>query len=425
MIAVDHPDALMDVPVSIELRQFPPRQRINITAVQEFPSGSRWLARAVFMSDNFGGVRVAQQAPLEGTYDGVSAMGLVWSAERLPGEVRTLSDGWIMQPSFVHLTAEGPDGARAELRLRRRAVGAGVTRQLVRTDGLVGTLFLPPGEGPHPAVLVVGGGGGGIDEYRGAMLASRGFAALNLHYFGIEGLPRGLVNIPLEYFEKAIGWMRSQGWLRDRLLAVWGESRGGELALLLGATFSEINAVAAWVPSGVIFWPLGALEPGDTRPPAAWTYRGRPLPYLQEANSEVDAPPKIEPGLEISYAPIYMGHLQDQRAVERAAIPVERTKGPILLVSGTDDQMWPSSVLADIAMRRLEAHAHPFPFRHLKYEGAGHLVLLPYGPRTVRSLRIGGGLYSQGGTPKLDSEAGADAWQRLLEFLRSAIEARG
>ena len=36
-------------------------------------------------------------------------------------------------------------------------------------------------------------------------------------------------------------------------------------------------------------------------------------------------------------------------------------------------------------------------------------------PRTVRSLKVGGALYSQGGTPKLDAEAGADAWQKLLE----------
>jgi hypothetical protein len=29
-----------------------------------------------------------------------------------------------------------------------------------------------------------------------------------------------------------------------------GPSRGGELALLLGATFPDINAASAWVPSG-------------------------------------------------------------------------------------------------------------------------------------------------------------------------------
>lgn len=69
--------------------------------------------------------------------------------------------------------------------------------------------------------------------------------------------------------------MRAQTWFDSRLLAVWGASRGGELALLLGATFPEINAVAAWVPSGVVFWALGIAEPGDTRPRAAWTFRGR------------------------------------------------------------------------------------------------------------------------------------------------------
>src|SRR5437868_12845525 len=122
------------------------------------------------------------------------------------------------------LEATSPDGTRAEFTFERRVAGPGVTRHPVRTEGIVGTLFLPPGDGPHPAVIVLNGGGGGIDEYRGAILASHGYAAL------------------------AIRWMRAQPWLRNHFLAVWGESRGGELALLLGATFTEINAVVAWVP---------------------------------------------------------------------------------------------------------------------------------------------------------------------------------
>ncbi len=110
------------------------------------------------------------------------------------------------------------------------------------------------------------------------MLASRGYAAFNLAYFAEPGLPRGLVNIPLEYFENAIRWMRAQPWLRDGFLAAWGPSRGGELALLLGATFPDINAVSAWVPSGVMFWPIGLAEQGDTRPPASWTWRDKTRP---------------------------------------------------------------------------------------------------------------------------------------------------
>ena len=41
-------------------------------------------------------------------------------------------------------------------------------------------------------------------------------------------------------------------------------------------------------------------------------------------------------------------------AVERAAIPVERTNGPILLVSGQDDQMWPSAQMGQLVIERLD-----------------------------------------------------------------------
>lgn len=429
-IVVDQPVALIDARVAIELRGFPPRQPIAITAIQTFPSGSRWRARATFMSDDDGCVYVARQAPVSGTYDDVSAMGLIWSAERLPGEVQPMPADYTMQPWFVEFEATGVDGARAEFTLERRVAGPGVTRHPIHADGIVGTLFLPPGAGPHPSVIVLTGGGGGIDEYRGALLASHGYAALNLGYFAMPGLPRGLVNIPLEYFENAIRWMRAQPWLRDRFLAVWGESRGGELALLLGATFNEINAVVAWVPSGVVFWPLGPAEPADMRPRAAWTFRGKPLPYLQENNTSVGPLPVAEAGRPVAYAPFYLSQLRDARAVERAIIPVEKTQGPILLVSGIDDQMWPSSALADIAMRRLETYRHPYPFRHLKYKGAGHLILVPGGPRTSRTLRLSRVeglsdlLLAMGGTPKADAEAGEGAWRSLLKFLEAGVKAR-
>ena len=429
MIVVDRPVALIDTEIAIELRGFPPRQPVTITAIQTFPNMSRWQGRTTYMSDDNGCVYVARQAPVSGTYDGVSAMGLIWSAQRLPGETKPPPADFIMQPWFVELEATSPGGMRAELNLQRRVAGPGVKRHAIRSDGIVGTLFLPPGDGPHPAVIVLSGGGGGIDEYRGAILASHGYAALNLGYFAMEGLPRGLVNIPLEYFENAIRWMRAQPWLHDHFLAVWGESRGGELALLLGATFSEINAVIAWAPSGVMFWALGLAEPADTRPRAAWTFRGKPLPYLQENNVSMEPLPPVEPGRPVAFAPVYLSHLRDTRAVERATIPVEKTRGPILLVSGSDDQMWPSSALADIALRRLEAHQHPYPFRHLKYEGAGHLILVPGGPRTTRTLRLqvegmSDWLLSMGGTAKTDAAAGVDAWRSLLDFLEASVKRR-
>jgi hypothetical protein len=90
--------------------------------------------------------------------------------------------------------------------------------------------------------------------------------------------------------------------------------------------------------------------------------------------------------------------------------------------------MWPSSVLADIAMRRLESNGFKFPFRHLKYEGAGHLILLPWGPRTTHIIGFkadwsSGLVYAQGGTPRTDAEAGADAWHQMLQFLEAGASA--
>jgi dienelactone hydrolase len=428
VIVVDQPAPLFDATVAIEVRGFPARQPVTITAIQMYPNMSRWQGRATFMSDDEGCVYVARQAPISGTYDGVSAMGLIWSAELLPGQTRTPPPGSIMQPKPVQLEATSPDGTRAELMLERHVAAPGVTRTLIRTEGIVGTLFLPPNDGPHPAVVVLNGGDGGIDEYRGALLASHGYAALNLGYFGMDGLPRGLVNIPLEYFENAIRWMRRQPWLGDHFLAVWGESRGGELALLLGATFPEINAIIAWVPSGVVFWALGLAEPGDTRPRAAWTFQGKPLPYLQENNTSMGTL-RAEADRPAAFASYYLGQLRDSSAVERATIPVEKTRGPILLVSGTDDHMWPSTALADIAMRRLETHRYSYPFRHLKYEGAGHQIRVPGGPQTVRTLRLrvegaSAQLLDMGGSTKADAAAGSDAWRSVLEFLEAGVKGR-
>ncbi len=430
MIVVDRPIALVDAEIRIELRGLRPRQAVTLTAIQTFPNASRWQAQATFTSDESGRVEVARQAPVKGSYDGVSAMGLFWSAERLPGERLAPPAGSIMTPRLVHLEATCPDGTRAEKTLERQVAGPGVTRQEIRSDGVVGTLFLPPGAGPHPAVIALSGGGGGINEYWGAILASQGYAALALGYFNAEGLPRGLVEVPLEYFENAIRWLRSQAWLRDHFLAVWGPSRGGELALLLGATFPEINTVIAWVPSGVLFWALGPSEPGEAGPRAAWTYRGRALPYLQEDNPGASVAPRQEaPGRPVAWTPAYLAHLEDARSVQRATIPVEKIRGPVLLVSGSDDRMWPSSALADIALRRLESHRHPFPFRHLRYEGAGHTILVPYGPTTQRVVELpvqgfDGYLLDQGGSAKADASAGADAWRKVLDFLADAAEGR-
>jgi dienelactone hydrolase len=74
---------------------------------------------------------------------------------------------------------------------------------------LVGTLFCPYTPGAHPVVIALGGVGGGLREDGAEALASEGFAALTLAYFGVDPLPRKLVGSPLKPLERAIEWLKS------------------------------------------------------------------------------------------------------------------------------------------------------------------------------------------------------------------------
>src|SRR5262245_19038606 len=70
----------------------------------------------------------------------------------------------------------------------------------------------------------------GTDAIR-IVVAAHGYAVLNLGYFKYADLPKELVNIPLESFEEGLKWLEKQECVAAGRLAVWGPSRGGELAL--------------------------------------------------------------------------------------------------------------------------------------------------------------------------------------------------
>lgn len=59
------------------------------------------------------------------------------------------------------------------------------------------------GPGPFPAILDMWGGGGGLMEYRAALLASRGYAVLALAYTGHKDVPpsKEVFEPKLSYFE--------------------------------------------------------------------------------------------------------------------------------------------------------------------------------------------------------------------------------
>ena len=272
--------------------------------------------------------------------------------------------------------------------------------------------------------MLGGSEGGLLGEGVAATLARRGYAALALAYFGTRSLPLELVEIPLEYFAGALRWLRSRPETDGDRVALMGGSKGGELALLLGATYREdIRAVVGYVPSGVVYGGV-SFDPWyyvrGVR--SSWTYRGQPVPFLDASPGPLDsvrwttlplpAWPFFAvwptPNYPVAFRRAYERPLHgDGRALAAAAIPVEKIGGPVLLVSGEDDQIWPAARLSEMVMGRLRAKGHPFAYGHLRYEGAGHMILPPgLGRFSTPSF------LEMGGSPEADRHATEDSGKR-------------
>jgi dienelactone hydrolase len=103
--------------------------------------------------------------------------------------------------------------------------------------------------------VLLGGSEGGLPNgYAAGLLASHGYSVLALAYFDEPGLPPELQRIPLEYFQRAISWLAKQPDVDPTRITLIGSSRGGEAALLIGATYPQlVRAVAAYVPSDRVY----------------------------------------------------------------------------------------------------------------------------------------------------------------------------
>ena len=291
----------------------------------------------------------------------------------------------------------------------------------VSDDGLVANLYLPAGQGPHPLVIVLSGSDGGVASasWYGEPLASIGYAALALAYFAMDGLPLDLVEIPLEYFKRAIDWARKHPAIDGDRIAIIGSSRGSEAALLAAATYPEIRLVVANVPSHVSWGGIHRV-PGTSV--AAWSLNGVGVPFMPLVR-----PPRDGEAFRGVFEESLRAAGSDR---QDAAIPVERVNGPILFVSGTSDQIWPCTMMAGLAVERLRRHAFAFDVEHAQYEDAGHAILMP----TFRMSQVSNawpassyhqpawaarqGLPQMGGTPEGNRLARMNAWPRMLEFLR-------
>lgn len=408
--------AFIGQPVKIILRDFPTRQLVAVQLLCTNALGQIWQSHAEFLTDRHGNANLATQVPISGTYRHADPAGLFWSQSFADSNAPAL--GKSLDPWHYNLMASVNSRTLATATMERYFLSPGVRQIQVRDHGLRGTLFLPSGRGPWPAVIVLGGSEGGMPYPPGnAYLAAKGYAVFALAYFRYEDLPKSLESIPLEYFRTAIQWLQARDDIRRNSIAVMGGSRGGELTLLLGATFPEIHAVVAISASSVLWGGLSTNS--DSWETPAWTWHGKPLPFMNDLKltdgewREANQIYQTNSGAASAWFVIQHGN---PAAVAAAAIPVDKINGPILLISGREDKLWPSTQMEDMVMKRLAEARHPFPDGHLAYPGAGHFIPVPNAPTTT-SLVV-----DLGGDPEQTAAAAADVWPRIVKFLNQSLK---
>jgi dienelactone hydrolase len=385
-ILVAAPDALFDAALGVTVTGAPAGRRITIAASATDAAGHVWRSSAAFTADSSGRIDPARTAPVIGDYTGVHDTGLLWSMTA-PGVL-----SYIAPAMIVHLAASLDGRTVATASLTREWVAASVAERVttVPQEGFDGTLYSPRDTATRrPAVLAFGGSEGGADTgiLVARALASKGYPALGIGYFGAPGLPGTLGDIPLEYFVTALRWLARQPGVDPHHIDVYGVSRGSEAALLLGADFPGlVYGVIAGSPSSVV----NVGYPDEARP--AWTLQGHPIPHVR-AGEFGDPQPAGDPA---------------------AVIGVERISGPVFLICGLDDALWPSCPYTKAVAGRLGRRS----YTELQEPEAGHYVGVPV-PGWIETPDA-----RHGGTQEADARGRLDAWPKLLSYLAAQATPR-
>ena len=354
-------------PVHVSISGLPAAGLVTVQARTTDDQGRPWQSAAVFRASDAGTLNLATAVPVSGSYHTADAAGLLWSLR--PAFTTSPDTAFATSRGFtIRLQVLTGGHVRATATLQRQ-LPVTTSTQTVRQDGFAATLYTSAAVRPGaPAVVVLGGYPGGEDIPVALGLAMSGYPALAVGYFDQPGLPQCQCSTPLEYFARAVSWLRAQPAGRGRPVVLYGASDGAQAALLTASYLPHLaDAVVASSPTDIIHAAAGGTGPG-------WTFGGKPL----------------EAGM---------------------LIPVTKIRIPLLMGDGGQDAVWDSAGSASAIAGELDRSPGHAPVTNLYYPGAGHYYfgMPPYYPFFTNA--------SLGGTLPANALATEQFWTRMITFL--------
>ncbi|KAM6896133.1 peroxisomal succinyl-coenzyme A thioesterase-like [Lycodopsis pacificus] len=405
--------ALVDETFKVAVQNLPPGSPVTLHSLHLSEDKDFWEAFGHYISDHRGTVSLTEDFSFGGTYTGKEAMGLLWSMRPVPGsrEGLRLRKMNVCSPLLVNISVYSghvEEGFREQAPLasaltERWYMGPGVRRMEVREKGVRGTLFLPPGPGPFPGLLDMWGGGGGLLEYRSALLASHGYVSLALEYFPTDDLKSA--DIEFNYFQTAFNIVSEHPQVIPDRVGMFGLSLGSIVTNYLAVESSVIKPRCCVCISGIHVYLRGKILKGFSRLLFSNAHKLR----VDENNHEI---------WQNRFLPI-----PDDLSQK---VDVGKINCPMLLVNGRDDQNLPTVEYAEDMAKMMRAAGKEHLLTRIEYLGTGHLIEPPYSPHFRATKFIKDGTKEKvillwGGQTKPHSDAQEDSWKKILAFLQQHL----
>lgn len=449
-VVLDAPATITDADdLHIRLTGLVAREPVVVHSIRRFgvwekeDASGRWVERprilhawAEYRAGDQGLLDTSRARPLRATFPGRAVSGLLWSGRR-KGAPELSS---VALPELYETEKLGTAVALAVTQsgkvVARREVGFAPPKNLfvgtVEREGLNGVFAAPEGARALPTLILLHGSeGGGRDQARNLAMryAAQGYAALAVNWFAwdlanLKNTPFANADTPIEVIERARDWLRTRPEADVERIGLYGHSKGAELATLAAVRLPWIDAVAACVPSDVIWEGYGLDDERnkpenrrkDAGPVSSWSWKGQSLPFIPlrtfvwgQASPYFDNTERYE-----------LSRTDHPERAALAAIPIERASAKFLLLGADRDEVWASGKMTRALRDRMRNAGRAKNVEAIVYERAGHQICGDgtYPPR----------VYAEDAPDRRRKELTAeglatiDAWQRVRAFFARTLK---
>ena len=372
-------------------------------------AGGTQRSEVRFVTAADGTIDTSRDAPIAGSYSGVSINGPFWSMQQAGSTGKPADDN-------ARLVATSSSGERLVLSV---PVWPSAVAQRNVPDFPGAILVRPAANNSRlPVVIVLGDSEGGTSTAKtyAPILAAQGFAVLGLPYYSpgydpadiVSGLPTSFTDIPADRLVAVKAWIDGQRDLDGRRIAIWGVSKGGEFAVLAASRLPWIAAIVGVVPSDVVWEGWGRAGPATS----SFSWDGKPLPFVPYLGFDLELA-RLQRGERMeARRPHIAGRAAYPERIAAATIKVEDYAGQMLLIGGDDDRVWPSGAMARAIADRRAAAGRATAV--LTWPDAGHALAGP-GTEPVAPM------LANGGTATGLAGARSSAWAATIAFLKRTL----